>query len=63
MSASAGVTWRATVGDHVQVGQPLVELHLDDPSRLEASRDALTDAIEITDEPVAPPPLILGRVG
>ena len=30
VSPTAGVVWRATVGDHVEAGQPLLELHLDD---------------------------------
>ena len=63
VSPTAGVVWRATVGDHVEQGQPLLELHLDDPTRLESAQAALQDAIEITDGPVTPPPLVLGRVG
>ena len=63
VSPTAGVAWRATVGDHVQAGQPLLELHLDDTTRLDAATQALADAIEITDGPVTPPPLVLGRVG
>ena len=63
VSPTAGVVWRATVGDHVEAGQPLLELHLDDPARLESAQAALADAIEITDGPVTPPPMVLGRVG
>jgi thymidine phosphorylase len=63
VSPTAGVVWRATVGDPVEQGQPLLELHLDDPSRLPAALDALADAIDVTDTPVTPPPLVLGRVG
>ncbi|MET0903406.1 MAG: thymidine phosphorylase [Acidimicrobiales bacterium] len=63
VSPTAGVVWRATVGDRVEAGQPLLELHLDDVDRLPAARQALEDAIEITDDPVTPPPLVLGRVG
>ena len=63
VSPTAGVVWRATVGDHVEAGQPLLELHLDDPARLDSAQAALADAIEITDGPVQPPPLVLGRVG
>ena len=63
VSPTAGVVWRATVGDHVEQGQPLLELHLDDPTRLESAQAALQGAIEITDGPVTPPPLVLGRVG
>jgi thymidine phosphorylase len=63
VSPTAGVVWRATVGEHVEAGQPLLELHLDDVDRLPAALQALEDAIEITDDPVTPPPLVLGRVG
>jgi thymidine phosphorylase len=62
VSASAGVTWRSTVGDHVEEGQPLLELHLDDPDRLPAALAALEDAIEVSPDAVAPPPMVLGRV-
>ena len=62
VSPTAGVVWRATVGDHVEQGQPLLELHLDDVDRLEFAQAALQDALEITDRPVTPPPLVLGRV-
>ena len=64
VSPTAGVVWRATVGDHVEAGQPLLELHLDDVARLPSPPwRPSTDAIEITDGPVTPPPLVLGRVG
>ena len=62
VSATAGIVWRATVGDAVTAGQPLLELHLDDPSRLPSALAALDDAIEITSDPVPPPQLILDRV-
>ncbi len=63
VSPTAGVAWRATVGDHVEAGQPLLELHLDDVTRLDAARAALEGAVDVTDDPVTPPPLVLGRVG
>jgi thymidine phosphorylase len=50
------------VGDEVVAGQPLLELHLDDPDRLPRALDALDGAVEIRPEPCAPPPLVLGRV-
>src|SRR5690606_21028608 len=37
VSPVAGVVWHATVGDEVTEGEPLLELHLDDPSRLPAA--------------------------
>ena len=63
VSPIAGVVWRATVGDRVEEGQPLLELHLDDVTRLEPARQALADAIEVTEGPVDRGPLVLGRVG
>jgi thymidine phosphorylase len=62
VSPSAGVTWRATVGERVTAGQPLVELHVDDRSRLPGALAALEGAFEIGPDPCAPPPLVLERV-
>jgi thymidine phosphorylase len=62
VSPIAGVAWRATVGEQVIEGEPLLELHLDDPSRLPSALDALADAIEVSPTPVDAPPMILGRV-
>ena len=62
VSPSAGIVWHATVGDSVTAGQPLLELHVDDPTRLPGALDALEGAFAIGPDPVAPPPLILGRV-
>jgi thymidine phosphorylase len=62
VSPSAGVVWHATVGDEVVAGQPLLELHLDDPARLPGALEALEGAIEVSPTPVDRPPLVLGRV-
>jgi thymidine phosphorylase len=62
VSATAGVVWRATVGDAVVEGQPLLELHIDDPARLPGALSALEAAIEVSPTPVPAPKLILGRV-
>jgi thymidine phosphorylase len=62
VSPTAGVTWRATVGEPVEQGAPLLELHLDDPARLPSALAALEGAIEVSPTPVAPPPLVLGHV-
>jgi thymidine phosphorylase len=62
VSPTAGVTWRATVGDAVTEGQPLLELHLDDPAKLDGALEALASAIEVSPDPVTPPPMVLGRV-
>jgi thymidine phosphorylase len=62
VSMTAGVVWRATVGDQVVEGQPLLELHLDDASRLPSALQALEGAIEVSPTPVAAPELVLARV-
>jgi thymidine phosphorylase len=62
VSPIAGVVWRATVGDQVTEGEPLLELHLDDPARLEGALEALEGAVEVSPDPVAPPPLVHARV-
>jgi thymidine phosphorylase len=62
VSAAAGVVWRATVGDEVRVGEPLLELHADDAGRIPGALDALADAIDVTSTPAARGPLVLDRV-
>lgn len=62
VSPIAGVTWRATVGDEVVEGEPLLELHLDDPAKLPHALEALDGAVEVSPTPVDRPPLILGRI-
>ena len=62
VSPIAGVVWHATVGDQVTAGEPLLELHLDDPARLEGALEALEGAVEVSPDPVTPPPLVHARV-
>ena len=59
VSPSAGVVCVAKVGDAVEEGQPVLELHLDDPDRLGAALEALEGAITIGDEPPPPEPLVI----
>ena len=58
VSATAGVTWHAGIGDSVRKGQPLLTLHADDASRFERALESLEGAVTITDGPVEPPKLI-----
>jgi thymidine phosphorylase len=58
VSPSAGIVLRAVAGDRVTVGQPVLDLHLDDLTRLAAALDALDGAIEIGDTPPAPRQLV-----
>jgi thymidine phosphorylase len=62
VAAAAGVVWHATVGDRVEEGQPLLELHTDDAGRLPAALEALEGAWEVGPEPVERPPLVLDRI-
>jgi thymidine phosphorylase len=59
VSATAGVVWHATVGDQVERGTPLLELHTDDPARIPGALAALEGALEVTSAPVSAPPLVL----
>jgi thymidine phosphorylase len=62
VSASAGIVCLAKPGDPIEAGQPVLELHADDPARFAAAREALRGAIEVTDEPPTPMPLIIDRI-
>jgi thymidine phosphorylase len=64
VSATAGVRCLVKPGEPVERGQPLLELHTDDPARLERARQALQAAFVIGEKPSAPSgPLVLERVG
>ena len=62
VSPSAGIVCLAKPGDPVEADQPVLELHADDPSRFAAAREALQDALEVSDEPPTPKPLIVDRI-
>lgn len=63
VSAAAGVICLVKPGEPVEEGQPVLELHGDDPSRTDAARAALLGAIDIAEEAPAGTPLILERIG
>ena len=63
VSYTAGVRCLAKPGDRVRPGEPVVELHADDPGRFAAAVEALEGALTIASEPPDALPLILGRVG
>jgi thymidine phosphorylase len=61
VSAGAGVVLHAKPGDPVTAGQPLLELHTDDPARFERALDALDGAYDVGN--TAPsPPLVIDRI-
>ena len=62
VSPSAGVRGSPAPGDPVVEGQPLLELHADDPARFPAAVAALEGAWEIGPEPPDPAPLIIERI-
>jgi thymidine phosphorylase len=62
VSPSAGVMCLAKPGDKVAADQPVLELHVDDPSKLAGALEALEGAITIADEPPAPASLVIDRV-
>jgi thymidine phosphorylase len=59
VSPSAGVMCLAKEGDAVDAGQPVLELHLDDPGRLDHALEALDGGIEIGPEPPPALPLVI----
>ena len=65
VSAGAGVTCLVKPGERVEQGQPVLELHTDDPARLERARQALHGALGIVEAApaTAPASLVLERIG
>nr|PZN43222.1 MAG: pyrimidine-nucleoside phosphorylase [Bacillota bacterium] len=59
---AVGVVLRKKVGDQVEPGEPLAEIHANHPERIPEAEARLLAAIEIGPEPVTPPPLIYGVV-
>ncbi|MEA5055258.1 MAG: thymidine phosphorylase, partial [Propionicimonas sp.] len=62
VQAAAGVTWQASVGDHVTAGQPLFTLHTDTPERLPRAAEALQGAVGYAAAPLTRGPLVLERI-
>jgi len=63
VSHTAGVRCLAKPGDYVAAGQPVLELHADDPGRLAAALEALEGAVTIGGEQPARAALIVDQVG
>ncbi|MEU2347395.1 thymidine phosphorylase [Modestobacter sp. NPDC049651] len=61
VSAAAGITWTATVGEQVTAGQPLLELRTDDAGRIPRALEALEGAVGV-DTGDQPLPLLLDRI-
>jgi thymidine phosphorylase len=62
VSHTAGVRCLAKPGDYVTAGQPVLELHADDPGRFAAALEAVEGAVTIGPEPPARAALIVDQV-
>jgi len=63
VSATAGVLCLVKPGDRVEVGEPLLKLHADDPVRLEAVGPLAAGAVSISEHKPEWHPLIIERIG
>jgi pyrimidine-nucleoside phosphorylase len=59
---AVGIMVLAKPGDRLKAGDPILELHIRDRSRLEAAESLATRAIVIGDQPPPAQPLIVGEV-
>ena len=62
VSASAGVVCLKKPGDQVEEGEPVLELHTDEPARFAPALSALEGGIVIEDEAPAPQQLVIERI-
>lgn len=62
VSKTAGIICLAKEGDYVEKGQPVLELHIDDETRLNSAQDALINAFEIGSEPKDKRKIVLERI-
>jgi thymidine phosphorylase len=63
VSYTAGVRCLAKPGDYVRRGEPVLELHADDPGRFSQAVEALEGAMTIGAERPAVPSLIIDQIG
>jgi thymidine phosphorylase len=62
VSPTAGVVCLKKPGDEVDRGEPLLELHADEPDRFDSAVEALEGAVEIGREAVEKQPMILEKI-
>lgn len=60
---AVGVKVYVKIGDYVEAGQKLFDIHYNKPEVIQSAIDKLKDAIQIKQEPVQTPPSILGVIG
>jgi len=58
---AVGFVLRRKIGDAVQAGAPLLDIHARNAEQAAAVADRLTAAFTLSADPVTPPPLVLGR--
>jgi thymidine phosphorylase len=63
VDAAAGIVCLVRPGDEVAAGDVLLELHYDDPGRIERARQSLEGAVVVADTAAAAGPLVLDRIG
>ncbi len=59
---ATGVILYAKIGDQMQAGQPLLEIHARSPEQAAAIQAELLSAYQWSEEPVSPGPLIYGQL-
>jgi len=62
VSAAAGVVCLVREGDAIIKGQPMFELHADDETHLQQGRDAIANAVVVSERRVNAEPLLLERI-
>lgn len=62
VSAAAGVVCLLREGDAIIKGQPMFELHADDETHLQQGRDAIANAVVVSERKVNAEPLLLERI-
>ena len=59
---AVGILTHVKVGERVDVGTKLAEIHANDPTRLSIAQELLRDAIEISENPAKPLPLFYDTI-
>jgi thymidine phosphorylase len=62
VSATAGVVCLIREGEAIIKGQPMFELHADDETHLQQGRDAIANAVVVSERKVNAEPLLLERI-
>ncbi len=57
-----GLVLRASVGERVERGEPLIEVHAATTEAAAAVATRLASAVSVSPDPVTPPPLVLSRI-